>query len=91
MTAHTLTLPQAHVLLTLSLEPQSVNDLLTRLAKRGHQMEPSSVRFLLKSLVTLGLAVLDRRHQGAKLHYRLAHGVAVEAALEQAYELVTRK
>lgn len=88
MTSSTLAPMQAHVLLLLSLEPQSVTEVTVRLVQRNHVLELSSIQFLLNSLVNLGVAVMDRDQNGMRRHYRLAQGVVVEEVLEQAYQLV---
>lgn len=89
MIARSLTPLQARVLLLLSLEPQSVAEIATRLSNKNHDLELSGVRLLLNSLTMLDLAVRSRGKTG-KWRYRLAPGRAVEAALEQAYTIIAK-
>lgn len=79
---------QASALLSLSLEPQSLNAVADRLTLRGYVTELHRTRQLLQELVELGLADCTRAPRRMGAHYWLASGPAVDTALDQAYALV---
>lgn len=83
-----LTFWQARILLLLTLEPQSVEEVSNQMAERGAVLNASRVRQLLDELLAARW-VAQTLHQGhAGARYRLASGLAVNTALNQAYEIV---
>ena len=84
-----LTFWQARVLLLLTLESQSVNDVADRIAVQGTLLDLSRVQQLLHELSALGLLEHTPRKGHAGARYSLGSGPTVEEALDQAYEVVT--
>lgn len=89
MTATPLTFWQARVLLLLTLDSQSVNDVADRIALRGTMLDPSRVQQLLNELTALGLLEHTPKKGHAGGRYWLGSGPVVEDALDQAHEVVT--
>lgn len=79
---------QARVLLLLTLEPQSVEEVSNRMADRGAVLNTSRVRQLLDELLVLGLVTQIPRKGHAGTRYGLGSGPVVDAALDQAYEII---
>jgi hypothetical protein len=79
---------QARILLLLTLEPQSVDEVSSRMAERGAVLNNSRVRQLLDELLALGLVIQTPRKGHAGARYGLGSGPEVERALDQAYEIV---
>jgi DNA-binding IclR family transcriptional regulator len=88
MTTRPITLWQSRVLLLLTLEPQAVEEITNRMADRGAVLNTSRVRQLLEELTTLRLVTQTPRQGNAGARYGLGAGPAVDAALDQAYELI---
>lgn len=89
MTAGPLTFWQARVLLLMTLDSQSVNDVAVRIALRGAMLDLSRVQQLLNELTGLGLLEHTPKKGHAGGRYWLGSGSAVEDALDQAYVVVT--
>lgn len=89
MTARPLTFWQARVLLLLTLEPQSVKQVADRIAGRGAVLDEGRVQQLLGELTALGLLEHQPQKGRTGSRYWLGSGPVVEAALDQAYEVVT--
>ncbi|KQR02005.1 hypothetical protein [Deinococcus sp. Leaf326] len=83
-----LTFWQARVLLLLTLEPQSVDEVSSRMAERGAVLNNSRVRQLLDELLAAGLVTQVPRKGHAGTRYGLGVVPAVDTALDQAYEIV---
>lgn len=88
MTAVPLTFWQARVLLLVTLEPQTVEEVTNRIAARGAILDPARVRQLLEELRELGL--LDHQPQTGRVgnRYWLGTGPLIERALDDAYAVV---
>ena len=89
MTALALTFWQARILLLLTLESQSVNEVADRIAVQGALLDLSRVQQLLKELSALGLLEHTPKKGHAGGRYALGSGPAVDEALDQAHEIVT--
>ncbi|KQR18880.1 hypothetical protein [Deinococcus sp. Leaf326] len=83
-----LTFWQVRILLLLTLEPQSVEEVSNRMAERGAVLDTSRVRQLLDELLAAGLLTQTPRKGHAGARYALGAGPAIDAALDQAYEVV---
>ncbi|KQR24854.1 hypothetical protein ASF71_19290 [Deinococcus sp. Leaf326] len=88
MTAPPLTFWQARVLLLMTLETQSVNDVAVRIALRGAMLDLSRVQELLRELTALGLLEYTPKRGHAAGRYQLGSGSVVEDALDQADVIV---
>lgn len=88
MTSPPLTFWQARVLLLLTLEPQSVEQVTNRIADRGAVLNTGRVRQLLDELLAVGLLTPTPRKGHAGARYALGAGPAIDAALDQTYEVV---
>ncbi|WP_082506007.1 hypothetical protein [Deinococcus sp. Leaf326] len=87
MTTRPLTLWQSRVLLLLTLEPQLVEEITNRMADRGAVLNTSRMRQLLEELTAAGLVTQTPRQGNAGTRYGLGAGPAIDAALDQAYEV----
>lgn len=88
MTAVPLTFWQARVLLLVTLDPQSVEEVTNRIAARGAVLDPARVRQLLDELKALGLLEHTSKTGRTGGRYWLSADPLVEQALDDAYAVV---
>lgn len=88
MTPLPLTFWQARILLLMTLEPQSVEEVTNRIAERGAVLDPARVRQLLDELKDLGLLEYTLKMGRTGSRYWLGTDPGVEQALDDAYAVV---